>query len=667
MGDERMVEERPEERVRFLREALNKANIQYYVEDSPELSDYDYDRMMRELETLEAAHPELITPDSPTRRVGGEASSLFEPVRHEVLMESLQDVFSTAEVEAFGERVHAAAGDIRYVVEEKIDGLSVSLEYENGVFVRGSTRGDGETGEDVTANLRTVRAIPLRLTRPLPFLEVRGEVYMPHASFLELTARQEDAGERPFKNPRNAAAGSLRQKDAKVTASRRLDIFVFNIQRIEGGEVSLHTQGHALLRELGFKVVRYRPCADVREVIAEIEAVGQRRGALPYDIDGAVVKVDSLDARRMLGSTAKFPRWAVAFKFPPEEKHTRLLGIEINVGRTGALTPTAVFEPVQLAGTTVSRATLHNQDMIDQKGVRIGDIVTVRKAGDIIPEIVGVHERGGGEPYRLPDRCPSCGSPVVREEDEAVLRCVNPECPAQLRRHLIHFASRDAMDIEGLGPALIETLVSKGLIRSPADLYDLTAEQLAPLERMGEKSARNLVEAVMRSRQAGLARLLYALGVRNVGQKAARLIAERLTTADRLFEAKPDELCAIGEIGEVIARSVVDFFALPGTAHLIGRLRQAGVDLTAHVERPADTRFAGMTFVLTGALENYTRDEAAGIIERFGGKVAGSVSKKTGFVLAGADAGGKLLKAQQLGVKIIDETEFQNMIHTEAE
>ena len=662
-----MVEERPEERVRFLREALNKANIQYYVEDSPELSDYDYDRMMRELETLEAAHPELITPDSPTRRVGGEASSLFEPVRHEVLMESLQDVFSTAEVEAFGERVHAAAGDIRYVVEEKIDGLSVSLEYENGVFVRGSTRGDGETGEDVTANLRTVRAIPLRLTRPLPFLEVRGEVYMPHASFLELTARQEDAGERPFKNPRNAAAGSLRQKDAKVTASRRLDIFVFNIQRIEGGEVSLHTQGHALLRELGFKVVRYRPCADVREVIAEIEAVGQRRGALPYDIDGAVVKVDSLDARRMLGSTAKFPRWAVAFKFPPEEKHTRLLGIEINVGRTGALTPTAVFEPVQLAGTTVSRATLHNQDMIDQKGVRIGDIVTVRKAGDIIPEIVGVHERGGGEPYRLPDRCPSCGSPVVREEDEAVLRCVNPECPAQLRRHLIHFASRDAMDIEGLGPALIETLVSKGLIRSPADLYDLTAEQLAPLERMGEKSARNLVEAVMRSRQAGLARLLYALGVRNVGQKAARLIAERLTTADRLFEAKPDELCAIGEIGEVIARSVVDFFALPGTAHLIGRLRQAGVDLTAHVERPADTRFAGMTFVLTGALENYTRDEAAGIIERFGGKVAGSVSKKTGFVLAGADAGGKLLKAQQLGVKIIDETEFQNMIHTEAE
>ena len=662
-----MAEEQPEERVRFLREALNKANIQYYVEDSPELSDYEYDRMMRELETLEAVHPELVTPDSPTRRVGGEASSLFEPVRHEVPMESLQDVFSTAEVEAFDERVRAAAGGARYVVEEKIDGLSVSLEYENGLLVRGSTRGDGLTGEDVTANLRTVRAIPLRLTRPLPFLEVRGEVYMPHASFLELIARQEDAGEKPFKNPRNAAAGSLRQKDAKVTASRRLDVFIFNIQRMEGGTVSLHTQGHELLRALGFKVVRYRPCADIREALAEVEAIGQRRGALPYDIDGAVVKVDSLDARRALGSTAKFPRWAVAFKFPPDEKHTRLLDIEINVGRTGALTPTAVFEPVTLAGTTVSRATLHNQDMIDQKGVRIGDIVTVRKAGDIIPEIVGVYERGGGEPYHLPERCPSCGSPVVREEDEAVLRCVNPECPAQLRRHLIHFASRDAMDVDGLGPALVDTLVSKGLVRSPADLYDLTAEPLAPLERMGEKSARNLVEAVARSREAGLARLLFALGIRNVGQKAARLIAERFGAIDRLFEVKEDELCAIDEIGEVIAHSVVDFFALPGTAHLIGRLRQAGVDLTAHVERPADTRFAGMTFVLTGVLEHYTRDEAAKVIEGFGGKVAGSVSKKTGIVLAGADAGGKLLRAQQLGVKIIDETEFQNMIHTEAE
>lgn len=652
----------PRERARELREVLRKANRQYYVEDNPELSDFEYDRLMRELEELEAAHPELVTPDSPTRRVGGEASSLFEPVRHEVPMESLQDVFSEEEVAGFDQRVRAAEPDVSYVVEEKIDGLSVSLEYRDGLFVRGSTRGDGLVGEDVTLNLRTVRAIPMRLTRPLPFLEVRGEVYMPHASFLELTARQEDAGEHPFKNPRNAAAGSLRQKDPRVTSSRRLDIFVFNIQRIEGETVATHSAGHDLLRELGFRVVRHVPCAALGEAVEEIRRIGSRRGSLPYDIDGAVVKVDSLPARRALGSTAKFPRWAVAFKFPPEEKHTRLVGIDVNVGRTGALTPTAVLEPVLLAGSTVGRATLHNEDMIAQKDIRIGDVVTVRKAGDIIPEIVGVFARGGGEPYHMPEKCPSCGSPVSREEGEAVLRCLNPECPAQLRRNLIHFASRDAMDIDGLGPALVDALVTGGLVKSPADLYDLTAAQLADLDRMGDTSARNLVEAVARSREAGLARLLFALGIRHVGQKAARLVAARFSDVERLFSAAEEQLCAVDEIGGIIAESIVAFFALPGTRHLITRLTAAGVDMHSHESGPEDTRFAGMTFVLTGTLPGYTREEASAVIEGFGGRVSSSVSKKTSVVLAGEDAGSKLQKAQSLGVKVIDEAQFRQMI-----
>ena len=652
----------PEARARHLREVLQKANRQYYVEDNPELSDLEYDRMMRELEELEAAHPELVTPDSPTRRVGGEASSLFEPVRHEVPMESLQDVFSEEEVAAFDQRIRAAQPDTAYVVEEKIDGLSVSLEYKDGLFIRGSTRGDGQVGEDVTLNLRTVRAIPMRLSRPLPFLEVRGEVYMPHASFFELTARQEDAGEHPFKNPRNAAAGSLRQKDPRVTSSRHLDIFVFNIQRIEGETVPTHLQGHALLRELGFRVVHHVPCATIDEALREIRAIGARRGTLPYDIDGAVVKVDSLAARRRLGSTAKFPRWAVAFKFPPEEKHTGLRDIEVKVGRTGALTPTAVLEPVLLAGSTVGRATLHNADMIAQKDVRIGDIVTVRKAGDIIPEIVGVYQRGGGEPYHMPEKCPSCGSPVSREEGEVVLRCLNPECPAQLRRHLIHFASRDAMDIDGLGPAVVDALVSGGLVKSPADLYDLTVGQLAGLERMGDTSARNLTEAIARSRDAGLARLLFALGIRNVGQKAARLIAARFPDIEMLFSATEEQLCAIDGLGEIIAAHAVAFFTLPGTRHLVGRLRQAGVDMHSHESGPADTRFAGMTFVLTGTLPGFTREQASAAIESFGGRVSGSVSKKTSVVLAGEDAGGKLQKALSLGVRVINEAQFRKMI-----
>lgn len=644
-----------------LRRLLNYHSRKYYVEDDPEISDYEYDMMLRELERIEAEYPELVTPDSPTQRVGGEAVGAFAQVRHEVPMESLQDVFSTGEIEEFCERVGRGREDVVYSVEPKIDGLSVSLEYTDGVFTRGSTRGDGLVGEDVTANLRTVRSIPLRLARPVRFLEVRGEVYMPHASFLSLVKKQELNDEKPFKNPRNAAAGSLRQKNPKITASRGLDIFIFNIQRIQGEEVTSHLEGHRLLAELGFRVVGHTRCATGGEVLDKIAAIGASRGSLPYDIDGVVVKVDSLPLRAALGSTAKFPRWAVAFKFPPEEKRTKLIDIEINVGRTGALTPTAVLEPVRLAGTTVSRATLHNEDFIAERGVKPGDIVIVRKAGDIIPEIVSVAESCAGEPYRMPQTCPSCGSPVSRGEDEAVLRCTNAECPAQLMRHLIHFASRDAMDIDGLGPALLESLVNGGLVKSPADLYFLTADELTGLERMGKKSADNLLKAIENSKHAGLERLLYAIGIRQAGQKASRLIAERVKTMDRLFTVTREELCGIDEIGGIIADSVVEFFSLQATVHLIGRLKEAGVAMEALGRRIQDGRFEGMTFVLTGTLPGLTRAQATEIIERFGGKTSSSVSKKTDYVLAGDEAGSKLERARLLGVKVIGEDEFRNM------
>lgn len=650
-------------RAQELREQLNYHNNRYYVQDNPEISDYEYDMMLRELEQIEAANPELITPDSPTQRVGGQAVGLFSPVRHEVVMESLQDVFSHEEVRTFDTRVRETQQDITYVVEPKIDGLSVSLEYENGVFVRGSTRGDGVTGEDVTANLRTVRSIPLRLTESLPFIEVRGEVHMPHDKFFKLIEQQEINEEKPFKNCRNAAAGSLRQKNPKITATRGLDIFIFNIQRIDGAQIKTHSEGHELLKKLGFKVIPdYKICTKIDEAIEEIDNIGNRRGTLPFDIDGAVVKIDSYETRKKLGSTAKFPRWAVAFKFPPEEKETKLTAIDVNVGRTGVLTPTAVLDPVTLAGTTVGRATLHNQDFIDGLGVAVGDIVVVRKAGDIIPEIISVAHHNGGERYKMPQKCPSCGSPVFREEGEAALRCENAECPAQLLRHLIHFSSRDAMDIDGIGPAIIEALVANGLVKSPADLYMLDIEAIKNLERMGQKSAENLVNSIEKSKSAGLARLIYALGIRNVGQKAAKLIAARFKTMDRLFKVTADELTAIDEIGGVIAQSTVDFFALESTSHLISRLKEAGLETEDNTQSVQDTRFAGMTFVLTGTLPTYTRGDASEIIEKFGGKVSGSVSKKTAYVLAGEDAGSKLTKAQSLGVKIIDEARFNEMI-----
>ena len=654
-------------RAKELRETLNRHGYLYYVLDAPEIEDSEYDALLRELETIEAAHPALITPDSPTQRVGGLALSQFAPVRHAVPMESLQDVFSENEVRAFCERVsQALPGGARYSVEPKIDGLSVSLEYENGLFVRGSTRGDGQTGEDITQNLRTVRSIPLRLARALPLLEVRVEVYMPLRHFARLTREQEEREEKTFKNPRNAAAGALRQKNPKITAARGLDIFIFNIQRIEGETVATQTDGYALLKELGFKTVAHTRCDTADEVAARIRVIGESRGSLPYGIDGAVAKLDSLPERAVLGSTAKFPRWAVAFKFPPEQKRTKLLSVDVQVGRTGALTPTAVLEPVTLAGTTVARASLHNADFIAEKDIRVGDTVLVRKAGDIIPEIVAVAEHGGGEAFHMPAVCPSCGAPVARAEDEAVLRCQNPECPAQLLRHLVHFASRDAMDIEGLGPAAAESLRAAGLVKSIADVYDLPWESVAELERMGQKSAENLLAAIEKSKNAGLARLLYALGIRQVGQKAAALLAARFGDMARLRAAGAEELTAIDEIGGIIAENIVRFFALDDTTRLLARLEAAGVSLQAAQEQAAGSRFAGLSFVLTGTLPHLTREQATAAIEAQGGRVTGSVSKKTSYVLAGEDAGSKLTKAQTLGIPVIDETTLQHMLEAEA-
>ena len=650
-------------RAETLRKELNHHIYRYYVENENDISDYEYDMLMRELQGIEEEYPELLTADSPTHRVGGEADNAFSPVVHPVKMESLQDAFSEGEIRDFDARVNGGIGAVRYVVEPKIDGLSVSLEYENGVFTRGSTRGDGVTGEDITANLRTVRSIPLRINTDLPFLEVRGEVYMPRDTFLEIVKEQELNEEKPFKNPRNAAAGSLRQKNPKITAKRKLDIFVFNIQRIAGKTLHGHKESLDYLKTLGFKTVPfYTPCNNIDEALAEIRRIGDIRYTLPFDIDGAVIKVDDFAAREALGSTAKYPKWAIAFKYPPEEKETTLLDIEINVGRTGVLTPTAVFEPVLLAGTTVSRATLHNEDFIREKNISIGDTVVIRKAGDIIPEVLSVSKHQDGAPlYEMPKICPSCGAPVMREQDEAAIRCTNPDCPAQLLRMLIHFCSRDAMDIEGLGEAVLEVLVEKDMLRNAADIYNLDYEKIAALDRMGEKSAENLRNAVEKSKENDLGKLVFALGIRHIGQKAAALLAEHFLTMDALETASREEILAIDGFGEVMADSVVQFFALAQSRELIDALTAAGVNMRSKKEI-VDNRFEGKTFVLTGTLPTMTRSEASKIIESFKGKTASSVSKKTDFVLAGEDAGSKLTKAQQLGVTIISETEFQEMI-----
>ncbi len=644
---------------------INYHNDRYYNHDDPEISDFEYDMLLRELEDIEAEYPELSSPDSPTQRVGGSRGEKFSPVVHTVPMESLHDSFSPDEIRDFDRRVRETVAHPEYVVEPKFDGLSVSCEYRNGVFVRGSTRGDGVTGEDVTENLMTIKSLPKRLKNAPEFLEVRGEVYMSVATFERIVAEQENNGEKPFKNPRNAAAGSLRQKDAKITSKRDLDIFVFNIQAMEGYSVSTHVQSLDYLTELGFPTAFYNCYDDIDDVLKEIDRIDAHRGDLPCDIDGAVVKLNDLADRALLGSTAKFPRWAEAYKYPPEEKETELLDIEINVGRTGALTPVGIFKPVLLAGTTVSRATLHNEDFIRERDIRIGDTVRIRKAGEIIPEVLSVVKHAeGSAPYTFPEFCPSCGSRLVKEEGEAATRCTNADCPAQLLRHLIHFVSRDAMDIEGLGPSILEVLLDLHIIHSIPDLYRTNQFELEYIDGMGEKSAQNLLAAIEKSKRAELPRFIYALGIRHIGEKAAKLLCEHFLTIDKLFEASVDDISAIDGFGAVMAQSVYDYFSLEETEKLIFDLKSLGVEMKPLEAKTKEGVFLGKTFVLTGTLPTMSRKEASVLIEQNGGKTSSSVSKKTDYVLAGEDAGSKLTKAQSLGVTIISEQELLDMINT---
>lgn len=652
-----------ESRIKELTKQLEYHNNLYYNMDEPEISDFEYDKMLRELETLEEQFPTLKSPLSPTNRVGGSAGEKFSPVTHTVVMESLHDSFSHDELRDFDRKVREVSPNVQYVVEPKFDGLSVSCEYQNGVFVRGSTRGDGTTGEDVTDNLMTIKSLPKRIENAPEYLEVRGEVYMSFESFNELTKRQEENEEKTFKNPRNAAAGSLRQKNAKITAQRKLDIFVFNIQQVRGAELTTHSQSLNYLTELGFPTAFYNVYDNIEDVISEIERIGDMRGSFDYAIDGAVVKVNSFETRLLLGSTAKYPKWAEAYKYPPEEKPTKLLNIEINVGRTGVLTPVGNFEPVLLAGTTVSRATLHNKDFIEEKGICVGDTVIIRKAGEIIPEVLSVKEHSeNAVPFEFPSLCPSCGSPVSQDDGEAAIRCTNTDCPAQLMRHLIHFVGRDAMDIDGLGPAVLEQLVNEGLVKSPADLYRLRAEDILNLERMAEKSANNLISAVEKSKESELYRLVFALGIRNIGLKAAKLLCENFPTIDDIMNARAADFETIDGFGEVMALSVENYFLLESTKELIDDLKSLGLKMKSSAPKTNGGIFSGKTFVLTGTLPTMKRSEVSKIIEENGGKTSSSVSKKTSYVLAGEDAGSKLTKAQALGVTIISEDEFKAML-----
>ncbi len=647
-----------------LREELREHNRSYYVDDSPTISDYEYDMLMRKLKELEAAHPELITPDSPTQRVGGEALSSFSQVRHEVLMDSLQDVFSDAELYDFDSRVKAAVPDAEYAVELKIDGLSVSVEYENGRLVRGVTRGDGVVGEDVTHNIKTIKSLPLVIENAPSRLIIRGEVYMPRAVFERVNEEREARGEPTFANPRNAAAGSLRQLDPKIAAERGLDMIVFNVQLIEGVEFKTHSESLDYLKKLGFKVSPYYDIfSDMKDAFSEVMRLGDMRDALPFQIDGAVLKVDRLSSRELLGRTTKFPRWAAAYKYPPEQARTKLLDIIINVGRTGVLTPNAVLEPVHLAGVTVSRATLHNKDFIAEKGIMIGDTVVVQKAGDIIPEIVGLAEGGraaDAREFKMPEVCPVCGAAVFSEENEAAVRCVNAECPAQRIRNIIHFASRDAMDIEGLGPAVVEQLVESGLIRDAADLYSLTAESVEAIDRMGKKSAENLINAIEKTKDNGLARLLFALGIRHVGQKSSKALAAHFGKLDDILSADEDEIMRVYDVGEAMAKSITKWASLEDSKLLVSKLRDAGLNME-NTAAERGTLFVDKTFVLTGALTRFTRKEAEEIIERLGGRASSSVSKKTSFVVAGENAGSKLDRAGELGIPVLSEDEFLEM------
>lgn len=650
------------EKIENLRATLRYHSDRYYNDDAPEIEDYEYDMMMRELKGLEEKYPEFDSADSPTKRVGGKADNSFASVEHTVRMESLQDAFSKEEIFDFDRRVKENVSDVHYVVEPKIDGLSVSLEYVNGEFFRGSTRGDGNVGEDVSGNLRVIHNIPLKLNHALPYIEVRGEVYMPKKSFDRLVDRQLINDEKPFKNPRNAAAGSLRQKDSEVAATRGLDIFVFNIQQIEGKELTSHKESLDYLKELGFNTIPYyERVDDIETAFEKVLQIGEKRGELEFDIDGAVIKVDDFSERKQLGSTAKFPKWAVAFKYPPEEKQTEILDIEITVGRTGKLTPTAVLSPVHLAGTTVSRATLHNQDFINEKGVNIGDIVTVRKAGDIIPEVLCVNEKRSNGSFVYPERCPSCNEKVVREEGESDIRCINPECPAQLLRNLIHYCSRDAMDIEGLGPSIIETFVNEGMIKTVTDIYRLDKEKIASLDGFQQTSANNIIESVENSKNNDLSKLIFALGIRHIGAKAAKLLSDEFKNIDNLMNASLEAISDIDGFGDIMAKSAFDFFQSESARELIADLKSFGVN-TESKTVINDNRFEGMTFVLTGTLPTYKRSEASKIIESFGGKTSSSVSKKTSYVLSGESSGSKLDKANQLGIPVIDENEFNEMI-----
>ena len=650
-----------------LRNEIELHSYNYYVKDNPTISDFEYDGLMNRLKRLEAENPELITADSPTQMVGGKPLAGFGEVVHAVVMESLNDVFSMADIESFDNGVRRLLNGqaVEYVVEPKIDGLSVSLEYEKGFFVRGSTRGDGVTGENVTQNLKTIKNIPLKLTGAPDFLEVRGEVYMPVESF-EALNRQREENELPlFANPRNAAAGSLRQLDSKVTASRRLDIFVFNIQQVSGYSPKTHSESLDFLKGLGFTVTpSYKVFQNIQDILSEIDDIGQGREGLPFHIDGAVVKVNSIAQRQALGSTVKAPRWAVAFKYPPEQKETVLLDIVIQVGRTGVLTPNAVLQPIKIAGSTVSRATLHNADNIAEKDIRIGDKVIIQKAVDIIPEVLGSvkEKRNGNEQiFQMPTHCPACQSVTVREAGEAATKCINPACPAQRHRSIIHFASRGAMNIDGLGESVIQRLIDNGLIKTGADLYYLKADDLLKIERLGEKSASNLQGAIEGSKDAGLDKVLFALGIPLVGSKTARALAQHCTTIDNVAKATAAELSQINDVGETIAQSIVNYFKSEEAKVIIDRLRSAGVNLT-YKDNSADNRLNGKTFVLTGTLPNLKRDEATALIEKYGGKVSGSVSSKTSYVLAGDDAGGKLERAKKMGIEIINEDMLKSML-----
>ncbi len=658
-----MNNEEAKHRINELIKSINYHNNKYYNEDSPQISDYEYDMKLRELETLEKIYPNLVDENSPTFKVGGIASSKFKPVKHDVPMQSLHDSFSKDELRDFDARIRNIIKNPCYVVEPKIDGLSVSLEYKNSVLIRASTRGDGITGEDITDNIRTIKTVPLKLNQSVPYLEVRAEVYMSDESFLNLVRKQEENGEKVFKNPRNAAAGSLRQKDSNITSQRNLDIFIFNIQQVEGQNLKTHIDSLNFLKAIGFKVVPFYNCYDdIEDVLTEIKHIGEVRGNLDFPIDGAVVKLNSISDRQKVGATSKFPKWAEAFKYPPEEKETQILDIEINVGRTGVLTPTAIFKPVLIAGSTVSRAVLHNEDFIKLKDIRINDIVIVRKAGEIIPEVVKVKSHSENSiPFEMPDVCPSCGSKVSRNENESALRCYNIECPAQLLRRLIHFVSKDAMNIETLGPSVLEQLVKENIVNSPVDLYKLKAESLYKIDRMGEKTINNILSAIEGSKSNDLYRLIFGLGIRHIGVKAAKLLAQEFHSIEEIMEAKKEEISAIDGFGDIMADSVKSYFSLDKNRETINTFKELGLNVKASNNVKTDLLLKNKIFVLTGTLQKYKRSEATQIIESLGGKVTSSISKKTDYLLFGENPGSKLEKARDFGVQILSEEEFEKL------